>query len=137
MTSEVDLTDILTPKLLELKADRERAVQKLAGVQAVSGDGDIESEITKRMAMLRRSSELIDSSDPETRRKVIQGLVSKITLNFRQDTQGKRVVNQFVGGVMELSPKNIRDDKTAIELFRTHSLVEPTALDCMCKALTS
>lgn len=111
MTSEVDLTDILTPKLLELKADRERAVQKLAGVQAVSGDGDIESEITKRMAMLRRSSELIDSSDPETRRKVIQGLVSKITLNFRQDTQGKRVVNQFVGGVMELSPKNIRDDK--------------------------
>ena len=33
--------------------------------------------------------------------------------------------------------KKIRGDKTAIELFRTHSLVEPTALECMCKALTS
>ncbi|MEZ6100628.1 MAG: hypothetical protein R3E01_16795 [Pirellulaceae bacterium] len=36
-----------------------------------------------------------------------------------------------------LISKNSRGDKTAIELFRSNSLVEPRALSMMCKALTS
>lgn len=90
LRADDDLMDILSPRLRELRQDRDRVASQLKNQQ-------------------RQNSTVIRQGSPQERRDVLLSIVDTITVEFEQEQRGSRTFSKVTGATITYN-KRIRDE---------------------------
>lgn len=102
LRADDDLMDILSPRLREMRQDRDRLAERLDNEAIVQNNPD--REVRQAMERLKTlSQDLQDDTHPERRRHVFQQLVSRVVVNFEQTKKNGRTASELTGGHIEWS----------------------------------
>ncbi|MDG1896610.1 MAG: zinc ribbon domain-containing protein [Fuerstiella sp.] len=110
LRADDDLMDILSPRLREMRQDRDRVASELNSQKRQNNGADVDRIVSESLSWLNEVNDVIRQGTPQERRDVLLSLVDTITVEFEQEQRGSRTFSKITGAVIEYN-KRIRDDK--------------------------
>ena len=109
LRADDDLMDILSPRLREMRQDRDRVASELNNQKRQNSTADADRIVAESLSWLNEVNDVIRQGSPQERRDVLLSLVDTITVEFEQEQRGTRTFSKITGAVIEYN-KRIRGD---------------------------